>query len=167
MLGAAGDTGAYDFPYELVYDPEARGLTRRPLYLPCDRRVEFGKDSWPQVLAKVGFDESGGVVRLPSAGGCCAGRGHWLPLVASSYDREARELVLVFRRVEMSAGTAGVLRPDCAGCPVARVTLRPGGGNLEARIALRWPALSRAEVLSPGGEGYSKEAGYRGEAFCG
>ena len=150
-----GDAGAYDFPYELVYDPQARSLTRRPLYLRCDRRVEFGKDGWPQVLAKVGFDENGVSFDFRPREGAVLAGGHWLPLVVSSYDREARELVLVFRQVEVSAGTAGVLRPDSAGCPVARVTLRPGGGNLEARIALRWPALWRAEVLSLGGEGYS------------
>lgn len=150
-----GDTGAYDFPYELVYDPGARSLTRRPLYLPWDRRVEFGKDSWPQVLAKVGFDENGVSFDFRPREGAVLAGGHWLPLVASSYDREARELELVFRQVEMSAGIAGVLRPDCAGCPVDRVTIRYGEGNLEAGIALRWPALWRAEVLSLGGEGYS------------
>ncbi len=106
---------------------------------------------WPQVLAKVGLTKAGLSFDFRPREGAVLAGGYWLPLVASSYDREARELVLVFRRVEVSAETAGALRRDCAGCPVDRVTLRPGGRNPGAGTALRWRALWRAEVLSLGG----------------
>ncbi|MBC7104673.1 MAG: hypothetical protein H5T97_01890 [Firmicutes bacterium] len=152
-----GDTAAYDFPYELVYDPGAKALARRPLWLLCDCRVEFGKGSWRQVLAGVGFDAEGAWFDFrPREGEVLAG-GHWLPEAVSSYDAGAGELVLVFRDAEAGSGV-GVERPlrsEEPGCPVGEVVLRLTGVGLETRLAVRAPALWRAEVLLLGGEQYS------------
>ncbi|MDI6894524.1 MAG: hypothetical protein QME70_07945 [Bacillota bacterium] len=54
-----GESGALEFPYEIIYDLETGKRHERSLYLPVYQEVVFGKHAWPQVLTRVVFEGDG------------------------------------------------------------------------------------------------------------
>lgn len=96
------DTGNYQFPYLLTYNPVTEELKREDLFLPLNEQedVTFGKDGWKQILSNIKIQDAAVVFEFkPAAGEVLAG-GRRLPYTTVRYDEQSNDLVFSFLNVE-------------------------------------------------------------------
>ena len=96
------DTGNYQFPYLLTYNPGTEELRREDLFLPLSEQedVTFGKDGWKQILNNIEIQDTAVVFEFkPAAGEVLAG-GRRLPYTTVRYNEQSNDLVFSFLNVE-------------------------------------------------------------------
>ncbi|MCG9968932.1 hypothetical protein L9W92_12895 [Pelotomaculum terephthalicicum JT] len=98
------DTGYFQFPYLLIYNPVKEELRNEELFLPLNEQeqVSFGKRTWKQVITNFAIEDP--VIHFdfkPAPGEVLAG-GHPLPETTVQYSEENNELVFSFFNVEFA-----------------------------------------------------------------
>ena len=96
------DTGNYQFPYLLTYNPNTEELIREEPFLPLNEQedIAFGKDGWKQILTNIEIQESAVVFDLQAAPGEVLAGGSRLPYTTVRYNQQASDLVFSFLNVE-------------------------------------------------------------------
>lgn len=97
------DTGNYQFPYLLAYNPNTEELRREEPFLPLNEKedIAFGKDGWKQTLNDIKIQDESVVFEFkPAAGEILAGGGR-LPYTTVRYDERANELEFSFLNAEV------------------------------------------------------------------
>jgi len=98
------DTGNFQFPYQLIYNPNTEELTRDDLFLTLNEQeqIYFGKDGWKQILTNFEIQDPAVAFDFkPAAGEVLAG-GRRLPHTTVRYDEKSNDLVFNFLNVELA-----------------------------------------------------------------
>lgn len=98
------DTGNFQFPYQLIYNPSTEELTRDDLFLTLNEQeqISFGKDGWKQILTNLEIGDPAVAFDFkPAAGEVLAG-GRRLPYTTVQYDEKSNNLVFSFLNVELA-----------------------------------------------------------------
>ncbi|MHB1041522.1 MAG: TolB family protein [Eubacteriales bacterium] len=98
------DTGNFQFPYKLIYNPNTEELTREDLFLALNEQeqISFGKQSWKQILTNFKIQDPFFAFDFrPAAGEFLAG-GRRLPHTTVQYDKKSNDLVFSFLNVELA-----------------------------------------------------------------
>jgi hypothetical protein len=96
------DTGNYQFPYLLTYNPSTEELRREDPFLPLNDQedIAFGKDGWRQILTNIEIQESAVVFSFKAAPGEVLAGGNRLPYTTVRYNQQSSDLVFSFLNVE-------------------------------------------------------------------
>lgn len=142
------DTGNYQFPYLLAYNPNTEELRREELFLPLNEKedIAFGKDGWKQILNNIEIQDQAVIFEFePAAGEVLAG-GRRLPFTTVRYDEQSNDLEFSFLNVELSDSLkekAIITGPGLKYVKEVRIEGRPGVDQnpaqdplVRARIAL-------------------------------
>lgn len=165
------DTGNFQFPYQLIYNPNTEELTRDDLFLPLNEKeqVSFGKHSWKQILTNFEIEEPAVHFDFkPAAGEVLAG-GHPLPQTTVQYNEKLNELVFNFFNVELADAFKENTIYKSPGLKYAKefrfeqLPGRPGDDKtppqfpmVRVRISLEGKPLYNARTSYFGGTGYER-----------
>lgn len=167
------DTGNFQFPYQLIYNPNTEELRREDLFLPLNEQeqVSFGKDSWKQILTSFEIEDSALTFDFKAAAGEVLAGGRRLPHTIVQYNEKLNELVFNFFNVELADN---LKENTIFKSPVLKyvkevrfeqLSGRPGDNQsgpllpvVRIRIALEGKPLYNAKALHFGGTGYEETA---------
>lgn len=98
------DTGNFQFPYRLIYNPGTEGLRSEDLFLPLNEQeqVSFGKHSWKRILTNFQIEEPDINFDFKPAPGAVLAGGRSLPHTTVQYNEKLNELVFTFFNVELA-----------------------------------------------------------------
>ncbi|MDF9408348.1 MAG: hypothetical protein A4E52_01743 [Pelotomaculum sp. PtaB.Bin013] len=165
------DTGYFQFPYLLIYNPVKGELRNEELFLPLNEQeqVSFGKRTWKQVITN--FEIADPTIHFdfkPAPGEELAG-GHPLPETTVRYNEEANEFVLSFFNVEFADTFKDNTHFESHGLKFAKefnfeqLPGRPGDGQnpsqppvVRVRISLEGNPQYNAAISYSGGIGYDR-----------
>ncbi len=166
------DTGNYQFPYLLTYNPGTEELRREDLFLPLNEQedVAFGKDGWKQILSNIEIQDASVVFEFkPAAGEVLAG-GRRLPHTTVRYDEQSNDLIFSFLNVEPADNLKEktiIESPGLKYVKEVRIELLPGVSQnpaqppvVRVRIALAGKPLYNAEAS------HSEGGMYEGTDIC-
>ena len=153
------DTGNYEFPYLLYYNPNTEELRREDLFLALSQQedIVFGKNGWKQILSNIEIQDTAAVFEFkPAAGEVLAG-GRRLPCTTVRYDEQSNDLVFSFLNVELADNLIDKTIHESPGLKyvkeirIEQLTGRPGVNQnspqlpmVSARIALAGKPLYNA-----------------------
>jgi hypothetical protein len=153
------DTGNYEFPYLLYYNPNTEELRREDLFLTLNQQedIVFGKNGWKQILSNIEIQDTAAIFEFkPAAGEVLAG-GRRLPCTTIRYDEQSNDLMFSFLNVELADNLIDKTIHESPGLKyvkeirIEQLTGRPGVNQntpqlpmVSARIALAGKPLYNA-----------------------
>ncbi len=169
------DTGNYQFPYLLAYNPNTKELRREDFFLPLNEKedIAFGKDGWKQTLNDIKIQDGAVVFEFkPAAGEVLAG-GRRLPYTTVRYDEQSNNLEFSFLNAEVGDSLKEIPIIESPGLKYVKeivteqIPERPGNEQnpaqpptVKARIALDGKPLYNAKTS------YLKEGIYEDIDIC-
>lgn len=162
------DTGNYQFPYLLAYNPNTEELRREEPFLPLNEKedIAFGKDGWKQTLNDIKIQDESVVFEFkPAAGEILAGGGR-LPYTTVRYDERANELEFSFLNAEVGDSLKEIPIIESPGLKYVKEIVteqipgRPGNEQNPAQ-----PPIVKARIALDGKPLYNAKASYLKEGI--